>query len=156
MVTPPRDSQGRVVPHDDRETIPDDSYILRSIPSGPSGPLKPNKDGPGRYLSSGAFSPSSKDRDFYQSMSGDSGALVEKAGMTYEERMQPGHEALVKIRAGDLRALGYLVGPDPKENNPTNPFHAGVWGVKSGHGKRIKRKATWVVRPGDVSEDLRG
>jgi hypothetical protein len=32
MAAPPRDEAGRVIPHDDRELIADDSFVLRSIP----------------------------------------------------------------------------------------------------------------------------
>ncbi len=151
MGSPPRGKDGRVKPNDDPLTIPDDSFVFRSIPSSQ---LRDRQDGPGRYLSSGAFSRSSKQRDPTQGMSVDAGSLMDAAGIPETESMRRDHEALVKIRAGDLRELGCLVGPDPK--NPDNPYHAQVWGVQSSMGRKIRRKAIWVIRPLDVLEDLNG
>lgn len=148
MADPPRDESGRVTPHDDRQSVPDDSFVLRSIPPMH---LKQNQDGPGRYLSSGAFSPSSKQHDPYQGMSVDVGALLVEAGIPESDRMLPGHEALVKIRSGDLRDIDCWIGPDPRI--PDNPYHGEVWrGAKL--RKKIKRKAIWIIRPEDVLENL--
>ena len=149
MADPPRDEGGRVTPHDDRQSVPDDSFVLRSIPPIH---LRQNQDGPGRYLSKAAFSPSSKQHDPYEGMSVDAGALLVEAGIPENERMLPGHEALVKIRAGDLRDLGCQIGPDPKI--PENLYHAEVWDVRDNRRKAVKRKAIWVIKPADVLENL--
>jgi len=103
-------------------------------------------------LSKAAFSPASELHDPYQGMSVDAGALLVKAGIPESERMLPRHEALVKIRAGDLRDLGCRIGPDPKI--PENLYHAEVWGVRPNLRKAVKRKAIWIIRPADVSENL--
>lgn len=149
MADPPHDEDGRVKPHDDFQSVPDDSYVLRSIPSFH---LKPNQDGPGRYLSKAAFSPSSAQQDLYRGMSVDASALLIEAGISEGARLLPGHEALVKIRAGDLRDLGCRIGPDPKI--PENPYHTEVWGVRANLRKEVKRNAIWIIRPADVSENL--
>ena len=149
MADPPRDEGGVVRPHDDCQSVPDDSFVLRSISPNH---LRRNKDGPGRYLSKGAFSPSSAQYDPHQGMSVDAGALLVEAGIPEIDRMLPGHEALVKIRAGDLRDLGCRIGPDPII--PGNPYHAEVWGVRANLRKEVKRKAIWIIRPADVSENL--
>ncbi len=149
MADPPRDEGGRVIPHDDRQSVPDDSFVLRSIPPNH---LKQNQDGPGRYLSKAAFSPASEQHDPYQGMSVDAGALLVEAGIQERERMLPGHEALVKIRAGDLRDLGCRIGPDPII--PENLYHAEVRDVRANLRTAVKRKAIWIIRPADVSENL--
>ena len=149
MAGPPRDKDGRVQPHDDPAAIPDDSFVLRSIPSSE---LKARQDGPGRYLSSGAFSRSSKQHDPTQEMSTDAGTLMAAAGVPEKKGMRSDHEALVKIRAGDLRDLGCQIGPDPI--HPDSPYHAQVWGVRGNKSKKIKQKAIWVIRPADVLKDL--
>jgi hypothetical protein len=47
----------------------------------------------------------------------------------------------VKLKVGDLRELGLLVGWDPL---PGNPHHCAVWGIKTATRKKISRKAITV------------
>ena len=144
MGAPPRDSNNRVVPHDDAD-IPDDACVLRMIVSQW---LKEHPSLIGRRrLSSGAFSPSSKERDPYQGMSVDLLQPLLDAGLSPADRKGQKYEAIVKFRVRDLRELGLHVGPDPLD---TNPFHAGVWGCKSGTRTKLMKLYEWVDRPDDV------
>ena len=144
MATPPKDDDGFVEPHDDRQTIPDNAYLIRYIIDGH---LYPNPDGT-RRLSTGAFSASSKARDRYLGMSADMLGHLDLQGVDPAQRMREGHVGAVKIQAGKLRSLGFQVGPDPTKAN--DPFHASVWGVKKRHRKDILDAAEWVIKPDDV------
>ena len=132
------------MPHDDREAIPDDSFVYRSVPATDL----PSNDNGGKRLGSGAFSASRKDRDPYEGMSVDAGPLMEAAGVPEISAKKTHHPALVRLQAGRLRALGCLVGTD---NLPNNPYHAQVWGVGN-KSRRIRKAAEWVIRPADVDE----
>ena len=144
MGAPPRDSDGRVVPHDDTD-IPEDAYVLRNIvPDW----LKSDSKLPGRRrLSSAAFSPSSKARDPYQGMSVDLLQPMLDAGLPPTGGKGAKHEAVVRLRVGELRRIGLRIGPDPRD---TNPFHAAVWGVKKGTKTKILKLCEWVDKPDDV------
>ena len=144
MGNPPRDSEGRVKPHDDPD-IPNDAYVLRYIPTGW---LRPDKRG-GRKLSSAVFGGSSRSRDPYQSMSVDLLKPMLDDGLPPVGRKLADHEAVVRLKVGDLRDLGFKVGPDP--GNKNDPYHVGVWGVKSRHREKIRDMAEWVDKPADVS-----
>lgn len=143
MGIPPRDSEGRVKPHDDRD-IPNDAYVLRYIP--PNW-LTPDGHG-GRRLSKGAFSPASISRDPYRSMSVDLLQPMLDDGLSPSGRKPADHEAVVRLKIGDLRNLGLKVGPDPGKND--DPYHAGVWGVERQHRKKIRELSAWVEKPPDV------
>jgi hypothetical protein len=142
METPPRDADGRVQPHDDAD-IPNEAYLVRYVHSTQ---LVADRSGL-RRLSTGAFSRSSKSYDFYQSMSADLLDLILKDGLSPMARMRPGHEAVVRLKIGDLRSVGLKVGHDPK---PDNPYHVGVWGVGSQHRKKLHAFAEWLEKPDDV------
>ena len=105
MGAPPRDSEGRVVPHDDAD-IPGDAYVLRYIVSAW---LKPHQSVPGRRrLSSAAFSPSSKRHDPYQGMSVGLLQPMLDAGLSPTDRMGDrvrGHRSTSS--AGPSRASGF-------------------------------------------------
>jgi hypothetical protein len=148
MGAPPRDSEGRVVPHDDAD-IPGDAYVLRYIVSAW---LKPHQSVPGlRRLSSAAFSPSSKRHDLYQGMSVDLLQPMLDAGLSPTDRMGDKYEAIVQLRVRDLRSIGLQVGSDPLLGNP---FHAAVWGVKEGTRKRLIKLYEWLDKPDDVVAEL--
>lgn len=146
MGGPPRDEAGRVKPHDDKQNIPDDAYVVRYISnrwllSGESG---------GRQLSSGAFSASSKEVDYYQGMSTDLQQPMLDDGLGPAGRKEDHQaEAVVRLRVGSLRSLGLRVGPDPGVTN--DPYHVNVWDVEPRHRKKIKRIAEWVDKPVDVT-----
>jgi hypothetical protein len=144
MAALPRDSEGRVVPHDDGD-IRGDEYVLRYIvPHWLKGhPSWPSQ----RRLSSAAFSPSSRRHDPYQGMSVDLLQPILDAGLSPTDRKGDKYEAIVRLRVWDLRSIGLRVGPDPL---PTNPFHAAVWGIKESARKRLMRLYEWVDKPDDV------
>lgn len=137
MGTPPRDALGRVQPHDDPD-IPNDAYLVRYIDV-----VQMVSDGQGgKRLSSGAFSSSSKRVDHYQSMSCDFLNEMQQDSVQPSDRLKPTHAGAVRIRAGDLRAMGLKVGPDPR---PGNPYHVGVWGISTKKQKRdIRARSEWI------------
>ena len=144
MGAPPRDSDGRVVPHDDPD-IAENAYVLRNIvpewlTAHPTLPAQ-------RRLSSAAFSPSSKPRDPYQGMSVDLLQPMLDAGLPATGGKGAKHEAVVRLRVGELRRLGLQVGQDPRD---ANPFHAAVWGIKKGMKSKILNLCEWVDKPDDV------
>ena len=143
MAAPPKDANGYVEPHDDPQTIPDDSHVIRYIHTSQ---LVKCPDGT-RRLSSGAFSKSNKSKDRYEGMSVDMHEAMIAKGVDPESRMPPDHEGAVLIQAAKLRELGLEVGPDPTEDNP---FHASVWGVKRSDRKKIKACCEWLIKPSDI------
>lgn len=144
MANPPRDAGGRVIPYDDPE-IPDDAYVVRYVTSQW---LAPDGRG-GRRLSTGAFSPTSKNRDPYRGMSVDLLEPMLKDGLPMSGRMTSSHEGVVKLRVGALRTLGLQVGHDPL---PDNPYHTAIWEVTKRNKKEIWRLAEWIVKPSSIAE----
>lgn len=144
MAAAPTDADGRVTPHDDNQAIPDDALLVRYIPSKH---LIEMADG-SRRLSKAAFSASSKRNDPYEGMSVDMLAQLERDGVDPSSRMSVFHEGAVTIKVGDLRKLGLLVAPDPQQIG--DPYHASVWGVKSGHRKKVLKISRWHIKPPDV------
>lgn len=146
MPNPPRDSDGYVIPHDDREKIPDESYVIRYIHQKQFNEGRSGR----RTLSSGAFSGSSKARDRYQGMSVDMLDALNSDGIDPLKRLAriPLHEGAVLLKSGDLRNLGLAIGADPM--NLQDIYHASVWGVQSSHRKKIKNIIQWLIRPDDV------
>lgn len=145
MPSPKRDSDGKVTPHDDPR-ISDDDFLVRYVHTNH---LHPDDKG-GRYLSEALFSPSSKARDKYQSMSTDILQPMLDDGLPNTGRKGANHEGVVKMRVGDLRGLGFKVGYDPGENN--DPYHVGVWGLRKGDRGKIYEKFQWVEKPADVQQ----
>ena len=145
MPAPKRDSDGKVTPHDDLG-ISDDDFVLRYVDSHH---LHPDGQG-GRSLSSALFSPSSKGRDKYQSMSTDILQPMLDDGLPGTGRKRANHVGVVKIKVGDLRALGFKVGYDPGEDN--DQYHVGVWGLKKGDRPSIYEIFQWVDKPVDVPD----
>jgi hypothetical protein len=146
MAGPPRDTVGRVKPHDDKQNIPDAAYIIRYIASDQ---LIPSESG-GRRLSSGAFSGSSKEVDPYQGMSTDLMQPMLDDGLGPPGRKEDHHaEAVVRFRVGTLRSLGLRVGRDPGTTG--DPYHVNVWGVEKRHRRKIRGIAEWVDKPDDVA-----
>ena len=146
MSLPPTDEDGIVKPHDDRQAIPDDAYVVRYVHRDQ---LIPNPDGT-RLLTSAAFSETSEDQDRYQSMSVDIFDRLQKDNVDPRTRLPPNHEGAVLIPAGSLRKLGLQVGPDPMQSN--DHYHAGVWGVKGSLRKKIKKRCCrWLIKPSDAA-----
>jgi hypothetical protein len=146
MAGPARDNDGRVKPHDDKQNVPDDAYIIRYIPSDW---LIPNEGG-GRRLSSGAFSGSSKETDPYQGMSADLMQPMLDDGLSPTGRKEAHRaEAAVRLRVGALRTLGLRVGRDPGKTG--DPYHVNVWDVQKRHRGKIRDIAEWIDKPDDVA-----
>ena len=143
MAAPPKDADGYVEPHDDPQSIPDDSHVIRYIHTSQ---LYAGSEGT-RHLSSAAFSKSSKSKDKYEGMSVDMYEEMIAKGVDPESRMPPDHEGAVLIEVAKLRELGLAVGPDPTEDNP---FHASAWVVKSTDRKKIKARYKWLIKPPGV------
>lgn len=137
------DSAGRVKPYDD-DSISGEAHLVRYVRRQW---LVPDGAG-GRRLSKGAFAPSSAQRDPYQGMSTDILELILKDGYSPAERMPPGHEGAVTFKVEELRNLGLKVGHDPIDG--LNPYHAGVWGVRRIHQKRLLELCEWIEKPSDV------
>ena len=138
-----RDNNGRVVPHDDPTSIPDDELLVRNIHE--------FQDNPGAdpRPSSGSFSPTNKGKDPYEGMSVDMLSRLKACGVDQKTRWGPNHVGSVVIRAGDLRQLGLKIGPDPSDYDGKDPdhYHANVWGVKPRHKKKIRASAQWYIKP---------
>ena len=138
MVEPPRDDDGFVKPHNDPDTIPDDALLLRSIPA----EWLLSQDGV-KIVSKAAFSASGSRRDRYRGMSVSVVDWLVQDGKPLSDALQPDHPAGAVLRAGDLRKLGLDVGPDPQDDNK---YHAGVWGVKDSHRKKILKQMQRLIR----------
>jgi hypothetical protein len=137
------DSAGRVKPYDD-DSISGEVRLVRYVHRLW---LVPDETG-GRRLSKGAFSPSSEQRDPYQSMSTEILDWILNDGLSPIERKPQDHEAIVTFKVDDLRRLGLLVGHDPIDD--VNPYHAAVWGVKRALQKRLLEIFEWLDKPPDV------
>jgi hypothetical protein len=146
-MTSSRNPSGYTEPHDCENRIPDESFILRSIPKIH---LKDAENGM-RRLSKGAFSGSSEKRDPTMGMSSSGQAMMKEDDIPNDEALKPGHGALVRLPVGELRRLGLQVGVD---RNDDNPYHVQVWGIKKNHRTKILRLAEWVIRPDDAIEEI--
>jgi hypothetical protein len=123
-VDPPRDQQGRIVPHDHPEILNEHHVIRHTLPQD----LCPD-DGRMR-LASGAFSESSGG-----GMSVDIEEWMLAAGLDSLHYVTAPTHGAVRLNVGELRKLGFQVGWDPDD---AHPHHGGVWGI--GNGSKRKRK----------------
>ena len=106
----------------------------------------------GWRIGSNAFRPSSPKRGRGMSVSIEK--LMKADGKTIEDIAQPKHIGYVAIRAGDVRALGLIVGKTPQ---PEDPYHGDVWRIVDGEAKDFKeseartlrKKAVWIIKPSD-------
>ena len=134
MPAPPlRDQDGKIIPHDHPDIF-DDDYVLRHIV--PPHDLHPDEARNVVRVSSGAYSESSDGGmsvDILRWMAGDH---LDECYYLDDERM-----GATKVRVGDLRALGLLVGWDPDNGHP---HHGAVWGIKQAHRRKIARGAITV------------
>ena len=142
MACPNRDAAGHTIPYDDPE-IESGDYLIRYAQPHDFAPCSNNE----RRLSKGLFSPSSKNRDPYQSMSADLLRLMLADGLSANGRMRECHIGVVKLKVGLLRELGLKVGRDPM---PDNPYHVGVWGIKNTLRKKLLGIFEWVEKPDNV------
>lgn len=136
---PPRDKQGKVIPHDHKGIGSSDGIIRRIseqwIVDGPGG---------SKQISSIAFNPSSEPNG---GMSVDLQVQIEEAGLDCRKFLStttPQYAGSVRFEAGKLREVGLQVGFDPL---PLNPHHGEVWGRFTDSMRRriLPRLASWFV-----------
>ncbi|MGB6799448.1 MAG: hypothetical protein WBE48_23520 [Xanthobacteraceae bacterium] len=127
---PPRDNEGKIVPHNHPEIL-DEHFVIRHTDPHD---LCPDGSG-GKRISSGAYTESS-----------DSGMSVDIEDWTVAAGLAPLHyitdpsQGAVRLQVGELRKLGLLVGWDPDGGHP---HHASVWNL--GGPKQRKRVARLAV-----------
>jgi hypothetical protein len=124
---PPRDAAGLVVPHDHAEIL-DDHHVIRHTVQND---LARDENGQFR-VSSGAYSESS---DPEGGMSVDIWEWMSDDGLSPLHYLRDDLHGAVRIKVGDLRRLGLLVGWLPMERNP---HHGCVWGLT----KSLRRKVS--------------
>jgi hypothetical protein len=133
-VDPPRDANGKIVPHNHSEIFDEHHVIRRTVP------LDLCDDARRRRLSSGAFSESS-----------DGGMSVDLEVWMRADGLEPLHYATdpthgaVRLNVGELRRLGFQVGWDPDGGHR---HHGAVWGIGPGskRKKRVQKIATTIRR----------
>jgi len=138
LTPPPRDSNGKVVPHNHPGIGPDDGVIRRVSPHH----LVPDpKVAGGRRLSTKAFTAST---EVNGGMSVDLQALIEEAGLDAKAFViSPRWVGAVRFTAGALRGEGLQIGYDPR---PDNPYHGEAWGTFTKALKhRLLGLAKWFV-----------
>ncbi len=128
---PPRDQNGKIVPHDHPD-IHDDDYVIRHIV--PPFDLHPDLGTQTTRVGSGAYSESSDG-----GMSVDIQRWMRQNSLDDFYYLADETEGATRICVGKLRALGLKVGWDPDGGHA---HHGAVWGVKnSGFRKKIARLA---------------
>lgn len=126
MGPPPRDTGGRVLPHDHNQ-IQDEDIMLRGIPAQQ---IVSTPDG-GRRISTGAFSRSS---DAYGGLSLGAKKVLECLEKTTEEWAAGRFSAVVCFPAEMLRKAGVWIGWDPLDDDPA---HCNAWDAS---GKPFPRR----------------
>jgi hypothetical protein len=130
-VPPPRDAQGRVVPHDHQDILNEHHVIRhttrRDIVFDGQG---------GTRLGSGAFSESDTG-----GMSVDIEEWMIADGLTALHYVTEPTDGAVRISVVALRTLGFQVGWDPDGGHP---HHGLVWGI--GNGSKRKRRIANIAQ----------
>ena len=141
---PPRDEDGKIIPHN-HPNIQDADGIIRRI-SGHQVVADP-KSPTGKRVSTAAFEPSSDDGG---GLSVDIKRQIEEAGHDPKAYVtSPRWIGSVLLSAGHFRCHGLLVGTDPL---PDNPFHGEVWGnIPRGMRRALLQQAEWFVAIDGVS-----
>jgi hypothetical protein len=136
LLSPQRDQNGNVVPHDHEGIVRDDGIIRRISEQ----QIVTDSDGR-RRISSIAFNKSSA---LNGGMSVDIQKLIEERGVDARQYVTtPRWTGSVRFEAGALRQEGFQVGFDPL---PDNPFHGEVWGEFTKRQRLILQSiAIWFV-----------
>jgi hypothetical protein len=142
---PPRDTHGKIIPHDYPDIGSTDGVIRRI----PEDWIVTESNGR-RRISSLTFSPSSGS---HGGMSVDLQAQIEEAGLNCREFINtttPQCIGAIRFEVGALRELNFMVGFNPQ---PSNPHHGEVWGNFTGAMKRqiLPRLASWFIEIEGVS-----
>jgi hypothetical protein len=122
---PPRDSEGNTLPHNHDEISNDDHVIRHIVPND----LCTDGAG-GMRVSSGAYSESDEP---HGGMSVDIEEWMSADGLPSLHYVRIESHGAVRIRVGDLRAAGFLVGWDPRTENR---HHGAVWGLTNSRRRR--------------------
>lgn len=143
LTQPPRDENGRVIPHD-HEGIFSNDRVIRRIPDQQL--IFDPKIG-GRRISSMAFNSSSGPNG---GMSVDLQKQIEDAGLDAQAFVtSPFWIGSVRFKAGQLRNEEFKVGYDPSRKNP---YHGEVWGsFTESKRRRLKELCEWFVPIENVS-----
>lgn len=149
MATPPRDSNGNVIPHDDSDIQPHNG-LIRNVNPDYHVVWDDNKQV--HRLSTAAFS----DSRINGGVSVDLEELMHQAGLANTARipLHPGWGA-VRLETGHVRGLGLKVGrnpitsTDPSENNP---YHGEIWGVRKRKSiqKQLVQLAVWIKKAAGI------
>ncbi len=134
---PPRDQDGRVIPHNHQDILPDD-WVIRRISERLL--IDDPKTG-GKRISSIAFKPSSGPNG---GMSVDLQRPIEEAG--YDARAYVTESPFfgsVRLQVRPLRQEAFLVGYEPSKRNP---YHGEVWGnFTTSRQRTLKNLCEWFV-----------
>jgi hypothetical protein len=138
---PPRDEDGKVIPHDHSE-INDNDEVIRRISERQ---IILDKNG-NRRISSMAY----KDAAKRSGMSVDLKQLIERDGLDPKEYVTtPRWTGSVLFKVVDLRQQGFMVGYDPIEPPKPEPnsYHGEVWSELSENQavRKLKSMAEWFV-----------
>ncbi|HEX4157567.1 MAG TPA: hypothetical protein VHY79_03765 [Rhizomicrobium sp.] len=139
---PPREADGRVIPHDHQGINPEDILIRRISEQHLTG------EAGNRRISSMAFQESTDG----SGMSIDIAKLIEESGLDPHNFVTTSeYFCSVQFATHALRGEGFQVGYYPV---PGNDFHGAVWGIVTrGQKKRIRSLAQWYVEAGGISLD---
>jgi hypothetical protein len=134
---PPRDADGKIVPHDHSDILGSHHVIRHTTPND----LHSEGDGTVR-LASGAFSESSAG-----GMSVDIEDWMAEDGLhALYYVVEPTHGA-VRLNVGQLRELGFKVGWDPDGGHK---HHGAVWGIGNGSPRKRRIRAICeTIRPAE-------
>ena len=120
---PPRDQNGKIVPHNHREILDSHHVVRHILPqdlySEPSGKVR---------VQSGAYSESSDG-----GMSVDIIEWMVEDGLSELHYLTDPSQGAVKLSVASLRREGFLVGWDPDGGHP---HHGAVWGIGNGSTRR--------------------
>lgn len=140
---PPLDINGEVSPHNHKEILPDDGIIRRISDE----QIVFDEKVGTRRISSKAYKASSGPNG---GMSVDLQRQIEEAGHDARDYVTtPRWTGSIRFVAGAVRQEGFLIGSDPKHDNP---FHGEVWGnFTKSQRKRLRELAEWFVEISGVS-----
>lgn len=135
MGIPPRDRNGKVIPHDDPD-IDGDHGLFRYIHPVYHVTWDGNRNA--WRISSAAFSESDTG-----GMSVDWEQSMLAAGLLRDAHLPGADHGIARLRVSRMREIRLQVGPDPL---PHNPHHAEVWGIKKQSQRRQIRDSVEMVR----------
>jgi hypothetical protein len=133
---PPRDAEGKTLPHDHAEILAEHHVIRHITPND----LHTDQGTGVTRVASGAYSESS---DAHGGMSVDIEEWMAADGLEPLHYVADETHGAVRLNVAALRPLGFQVGWDPL---PENPHHGAVWGIGNGSARkrRIAREARTI------------